>query len=516
MTIRQILATFRRRWLTIVVAVVVAVGAAVAYSTLKAPAYQSSAVVQFTAPTVTGASTSPFVLPSPLQTLGSAEVQTRAARALHDGSPAASASQVTGSVDPNTGALTVTATADSPERSQAVAQAYAQAVVDATQALAQGRVDKYTAAITSLTSQIAALQARPGAATDPLVTAQVTGLTTQISALQSAQSNIQFGEPYAAVQAPAAPGTPTGLSKAKLGAIGLLAGLIVGCGLALVRDELDDRVRDAPDVETAVAGPLLAELPQDREVRSGQVSIALVQAPQSPLAESIRDLRTSLRVLLADQEHPVLMVTSPQAGDGKTFVTANLAASWALTGGRVIVVSADFRRPHLEEILGVDATDLPGLSDLIAHTWRQAAGHDERPGGAPGGRHGVTGDVHVAELLVETGIEGLQLLPAGVQRENPSELFDSPGMGPVLDQLRQAADIVLLDTPPVLATPDAAILGGQADGAVLVASKGKTDRGDLERTARRLEATDCTVLGLVLNKVRGGGGDAYQAYGYHP
>lgn len=509
MTFRQILATFRRRWLTILVAVVVAVGAAAAYALAVAPTYQSSAVVAVATPSAASGATSPLVLPSPLQEIASAAVQSRAAALLHDAAPTTSASQVSGTVDPTTGALTITATAPSAARAQAVAQAYAQAVVDAYQAVVQGRVDRYSAAITNLTGQIAALQARPGAATDPLVAAQVTGLTSQISALQSAQSNLQFGEPYATIQTPATPGAPTGLSHAKLGAVALLGGLIAGCGIALVRDGLDDRVRDAPDIDAAVAGPLLAQLPQDRDVRSGQVALALVQAPQSPLAESVRDLRTSLRVLLADQVSPVVMVTSPQAGDGKTFVAANLAVSWALTGSKVVVVSADFRRPRLEEVLGVDGADLPGLSDLIDDTWRRRSERASDP------EKGET-DVPISELLVETGIEGLWLLPVGGHTDNPSELFGSPGIQPVLDQLRAAADIVLLDTPPVLATPDAAILGGLTDGAVLVAAKGKTDRGELERTARRLEATRCTVLGLVLNKVRGGSADLYQPYGYRP
>jgi protein-tyrosine kinase len=118
----------------------------------------------------------------------------------------------------------------------------------------------------------------------------------------------------------------------------------------------------------------------------------------------------------------------------------------------------------------------------------------------------------VSAHLLETGIDGLQLLPVGVHLDNPSELFDSPGMQPVLDQLHLLADIILLDTPPVLSAPDTAILGSLTHGAVIVASEGKTDRGDLERTAHRLEATGCQVVGLVLNHVRRTTSDGYQAY----
>ena len=115
---------------------------------------------------------------------------------------------------------------------------------------------------------------------------------------------------------------------------------------------------------------------------------------------------------------------------------------------------------------------------------------------------------------MESGIWGLQVLPAGTQLENPSELFGSPGMQPVLDQIQLLADVVLLDTPPVLAVPDTAILGSMAHGAVVVASEGKTERIYLERTIHRLEATHCQVLGVVVNRVRRSNTDSYQSYAY--
>ena len=123
-------------------------------------------------------------------------------------------------------------------------------------------------------------------------------------------------------------------------------------------------------------------------------------------------------------------------------------------------------------------------------------------------------DTAVSTHLIETGIDGLQLLPVGLHRDNPSELFDSPGMQPVLDQLHLLADVILLDTPPVLSTPDTAILASLTHGAIIVASEGRTDRADLERTAHRLESTGCRIVGLVLNHVRRTTSDGYQAYGY--
>ena len=275
-------------------------------------------------------------------------------------------------------------------------------------------------------------------------------------------------------------------------------------------------------------------------MRSGKVAIAMVQAPQSLMAESVRELRTSLRVILDDTPFPVMVVTSPEPGDGKTFVTANLAAAWAMSGSKVIVVSADFRRPRLEEIFGLRGHRAPRalrpdqgqLEELRPRRLvpGRAAGRGAGPDTA--GRPAVPGAERpapprsrrefspvpdlpsMASLLVESGIWGLQVLPAGTQLDNPSELFGSPGMQPVLDQLQLLADVVLLDTPPVLAVPDTAILGSMARGAVIVASEGRTDRSDLERTVRRLETTHCRVLGVALNRVRRASTDSYQSYAY--
>ena len=540
-----------RRKLTILVSIIVAVGAALVYSKVETPKYQSTALIVESTPSATGApSTNPVVLPDPVQQLSSTAVQLRAAAILKDPHVAQVSSQVTGTVDTTSGSLTITATNSDPSEAQAVARAYSEAFVDQTQAVVQVQVDKISTALTGLTSQIAGLQSQLGASTNSVVIAQIAGLTASYSALQAQQSTIKLGEPYTSIQVAANfPTSPTGLGKAKLIGIGIIAGLLVGCGLALGRDNFDTRLRTSPDIEAITDSPILAELPQDQDVRSGKVSIAMVQAPQSLMAESIRELRTSLRVILGDVACPILIVTSPEPGDGKTFVAANLAVAWALSGSKVIVVSADFRRPRMEDIFGLQIADQPGLSDLIKSNWKNL-GQEQRLGsiseatanGQPQAKANTRAQARpnerqatqrvdpprtmratakagpdatsVSSFLVDSGVAGLQVLPVGTQLDNPSELFGSPGMQPVLAQLPMLADIIVMDTPPVLAVPDTAILGSLATGAVVVASEGKTDRVDLERTVRRLETTECTVLGVVLNRVKRSTTDSYQSYAY--
>ncbi len=536
LTIHEFLSTLWRRKLTILVSVVVAVLVAVGYAkAIATPKYQSTAQVQMSTSSQSGGQTSaPVTFPDPVQELGSTAVQSEAAKILGDADLSTVSSDVTGTVDPVSGALTITATDPNAARAQAVAKAYSTAFTDQIQAVAQAQINKINSLIGQQRAQIAALQAQPGSATDPLTTAQIASLTSTVSNLETEISNIQVGEPYAAVQVAAGIGAPIGLSTKKLALIGFLAGLLVGCGIALVREQLDTRLRTSPDVEAVTEAPVLAELPQDGDVKAGKVVIAMVQAPQSLLAESVRELRTSLRVLVDETPCPTVVVTSPEAGDGKTFVAANLAAAWAMSGSKVVVLSADFRRPRIEEIFGIEH-GLPGLADVIQANWKTAE-DDDRPGSGgstgipsaakqagrshptsagsrPGGRP-ESRETSVSPLLVETGIRGLHVLPAGTYLDNPAELFGSPGMQPVVDQLPLIADVVLIDTPPVLAVPDTAILGSFAHGAIVVATEGRTDRGMLERTIHRLETTNCRVLGLVLNRAKHSQIDSYQSYAY--
>ncbi|MHB8430046.1 MAG: Wzz/FepE/Etk N-terminal domain-containing protein [Acidimicrobiales bacterium] len=548
LTFIQFLSILWRRKLTIAVCVVVAVAGALAYSKFRKPSYQSTALVQVSSSASSAAASgqatgnAPINLPNPAQQINSTAVQIDAARIMKDPSPSSLASQVSATVGATGGTLTITATAGDPHQAQAIASAFAQAYIDQTQTYVQAQVNKIGTAITSIGQQITQLQSQ---VVSPVTTAKIQGLTAALGTLQTQQANIQFGGPYASIQVAAdLPTAPSGLSKAKLGAIGIVAGLLVGIGIALGREQLDTRLRTSPEIEEITDSPVLAELPQDQDVRTGKVSIALVQAPHSQMSEAIRELRTSLRVLLDGQQCPLIVVTSPEAGDGKTFVAANLAAAWAMSGSKVIAVSADFRRPHLEELFGLEAEGLPGLSDLILSNWKEpdinggGPGRGERPmahrlstgerdtGGRAaqpsktalprnGKDQGNQSEkLAVGSVLRDSGIYGLRVLSAGTRLDNPSELFGSPGMQPVLDQLAVLADVVIFDTPPVLAVPDTAIVGGASNGAVVVASEGRTERIDLERTIRRLDTTHCNVLGVTVNGARRSTAENYPSYAY--
>lgn len=501
MSLQEIISTFwRKKWL-ILICVVAASVAALGYSAIQTPSYQSSSLIAINAPSTAGGTTASFTPPPATQELLGSAVQQRVASLLHETDMTAIESEVVGSVDPDTGALTITVTDTDPARAEAIAQAYTTAFVAESQALAQAQIDKITQLIDGLNQQVAQLNSAP-------VTnaSQITALESTIGSLLAQQEAIKLGEPYATEQvAPSFPTASTGLSRSKLLAIGILAGLLAGMGIALILTQTDSRIGGAPEVEERFSAPVLGELPLDRDVRAGMIKIAPLQAPHSPLTEALRDLRTSVRVAVQGVSCPIVLVTSPEPGEGKSFVASNLAAALAMSGSRVILVSADFRRPTLEEMFS--AVGKRGFSNLIEANWN-----------AIGAQEGATDqaetDTKLASVLADTGIKGLYLVPVGTRVQRPAELFGSPGIAPVMAQFSALADIVIIDTPPVLAASDTATLAAMATGTILIASEASTDQGKLERTMHRVQAARGEVLGVVINRVRRPTAGSYSSYSY--
>ena len=518
MTFSQLLTSLWRRRLTILACLVVGALAAVGYDQLQAKTYQATAQVALSSSGQqsgsSSSSASPVNLPDPTQELGSTAVAHQVAVILGLKNTDAIPGNVTGSVSSTTGNLSITVSDTDPARAEAVANAYAQAFLVGIQDVVQAQENKITASMNTLSKQITALQATGatpptgsgGTAGSTLSSAKLGALLNAYDGLQTQLTAIQIGGPYASIATPASyPSAPVGLSTKKLAGIGLLAGILVGIGAALVRDQLDTRLRSSSDVASVTDAPVLAELPLDTEIIPNSGFLALADAPRSQLAESVRELRTSLRVLLEDTKCPMVVVTSPAPNDGKTFVTANLGAALALTGNQVVVVSADFRRPAIEQAL-----ELPihrstlGLADLVASAWTvDGAGGD------------AAHRLQLPSLLLPTRIDGLRVLPAGHQRGNASELFASPGLQVVMNDLAENADIVLWDLPPVLALPDATTLARFVDGVVVVAAEGQTDQQSLASTLQRLAETRARVLGITLNRVRHPSTATYHRY-YYP
>jgi Mrp family chromosome partitioning ATPase len=253
----------------------------------------------------------------------------------------------------------------------------------------------------------------------------------------------------------------------------------------------------------------VAELPEER-IRTKRNELPIVDQPGGSLAEAIRGLRTTLRYLGATKPIRSLVVTSPQSGDGKTVTAANLAASFAASGVRTVLVSGDLRRPGLDELFGHH--DRVGVSDVLAGTWPgPPSDRDLRVASTPNGTNGSVAvrppaidAQHVEPLLLPTRLDNLKLLPAGRVPPNPSELLSSDRAAELFESLTQLADMVIIDSPPTIVA-DSTLLAGLADSVVLVVALDRTRRGALRQARQAIEAANSRVIGIVLNRVRSGG-----------
>jgi protein-tyrosine kinase len=210
------------------------------------------------------------------------------------------------------------------------------------------------------------------------------------------------------------------------------------------------------------------------------------RAPLSPAAEAYRVLRTNLQFLGLDEPLKSMLITSATPGEGKSTTAANLAAVYGQSGARVCLVDADLRRPMAAKLLGQD--NWTGLTTALI------------------------GEAPLADCLRKTTVDGLTLLPSGPVPPNPAELLGSERMSRLLAALEAEFDIVLVDTPPVLAVTDAAVLAPRVGGVVLVIRSGGTDRQAVQRAAQALQAVKARVLGTVLGAVKTAERDGYYYY----
>ena len=276
-------------------------------------------------------------------------------------------------------------------------------------------------------------------------------------------------------------------------ALGGVLGLMLGVGMAFVREYRDRSLHDEDDVERATGGlPILGRVPRMPEAEGGEQlrRDALVAAVdgQSPGSESYRTLRTNVRYSRGGEGARELVITSPGARDGKSTTAGNLAITFAQQGHRTLLVDADLRKAVQHKAFQVDR--LPGLSDVMI------------------------GEVEVSDAVRETDQPNLYLLPAGQSPPNPSELLDSERMDRTLESVRGVFDAVVFDTPPALVVTDASVIGRRVEGVLLVVRADRTDRRGARESVERLEQVGADVLGVVFNDA---GGSTYGYYGryYH-
>jgi capsular exopolysaccharide synthesis family protein len=293
------------------------------------------------------------------------------------------------------------------------------------------------------------------------------------------------------VRPPSVPQGPISPNPVRNIGLGVVLGLLVGFGVALLRDTFDTSIKSERDVKDAVGETIIGGITFDPE---GPKNPLIVQSdPHGPRAEAFRSLRTNLQFVDAANHPRSIVFTSSLPGEGKTTTTANLAISMAAAGARVCVIEGDLRRPRLLRYMGMEGS--VGLTNVLI------------------------GQAELVDVLQPFGDTGIQVLGAGQIPPNPSELLGSETMSRTIRQLEEMFDYVIIDAPPVLPVTDATVLSTITGGVVLVVGCGVVNSEQLSRALMSVNAVNGNVLGLVVNRIPTRGANAQSYYygeGYAP
>ncbi|WP_081809419.1 polysaccharide biosynthesis tyrosine autokinase [Mycobacterium sp. URHB0044] len=269
-------------------------------------------------------------------------------------------------------------------------------------------------------------------------------------------------------------------------ALGLALGVIFGIGLAFLRDRLDNTVKNPQILEQIVGAGLVATIPVDKTRRKNPA--IPFAGDRSAIAEAFRKLRTNLQFLDVDDPPRVLVVASSLPSEGKSTTAINLALALAEADHNVVLVEGDMRRPKLHTYL--DLVGSVGFSTVL------------------------TGRASLPEVLQKTRFPGLTVLTSGAVPPNPSELLGSLAAKKILSELRGSFDFVIVDTSPLLAVTDAAVLAAESDGVLMIARFGETKRDQLAHAVANLENVGARILGAIFTMMSARQNEAYY-YSYY-
>ena len=468
---RYLRQAWRRKWILLAVVVLVPLGTYLL--TQRQPkVYESSTLLKVGAQNISVSSQVTFASSGTTETatiIKTTGVGKVAARKL--GEPPSAAGALIGKISTSvqddssdTGFMTITAQDSDPDQAARIANAFAAAIT-------QTRTNSATSEIDDT---IASLEQQGGGPDAAAARAQ------QISELRATRAGLsgttQVIEPATASSTPISP------HPGRNAKIAFIFALLIAAGLVPLLDTMDRRLREPEELEEIADVPLLGSIPDE----------AFPDKGSGPFVhEAFQTLRAGLTYFNIDRTISTVLICSPTRGDGKTTVAANLARSLAEDGRKVIAVDCDLRRPQLAKRLGITEDVNFGLDSVLI---------DRR---------------EIGEALVDVEIEGgtLRVLPGGTP-PNPAVLLGSDRMRSLLAQLREEADMVIVDTPPLLAVSDAIPLQEQASGTVLVARVDHTNRDGARKATSYISTAGGNLLGFVATGIQLGGVGGSQASGY--
>lgn len=320
-------------------------------------------------------------------------------------------------------------------------------------------------------------------------------LEQELSALRLSAQSLSLGaaaaQTYVSIAEPAeVPKSPFSPRTWVFTALGVFAGLLVAIGIVALLEYLDNSVKASTDLVHLAGAPLLAAVPEVAKLQAGAKQVFVLTQPQSPAAEAVRLLRTNLEFASAVRTITTLAITSAGSGEGKSTITANIGTVMAQAGLVTVIIDADLRRPTQHRIFGV--RNDTGLSTLLTHD-----------------------DIPWEDVAHPTAVPGLDLVPSGPIPPNPADLFTTNRWPQLLERIAEVADVILIDTSPVLSVSDPLIVATKADAVLLICRAGHTRVDALRRAAHSLHQVGVRLAGVVVNQQSGRGEEDYYYSAYY-
>ncbi|MDP9255101.1 MAG: polysaccharide biosynthesis tyrosine autokinase [Actinomycetota bacterium] len=275
--------------------------------------------------------------------------------------------------------------------------------------------------------------------------------------------------------------------------LGIIVGLALGIGLASLRESLDTRVHSADELRARLGLPLLGQVPKPAGRLAQAQQLTTLAEPAGSSAEAFRMLKTSMDVSQLQQRVDSIVITSTAKGEGKSTTAANLAVTLARSGRHVILVDLDLRHPRINRFFALG--DRPGLTSVADGDVKLVDALN-------------VVDVHTDPPPTNTGL--LEIMTVGPPPPDPAEFLSSSFVPDALAALAARCDVLLIDTPPLLAAADAMTIATRADAVILVAGVHQVSRATLAETRRVLEACVALKLGFIATGSNGGGRYAYR------
>jgi capsular exopolysaccharide synthesis family protein len=505
----------RRRWMVILLALIVVPAATMALTLSKEKEYTATSVLLIRSDGTELLFRDTPVLPSSPDEEREAATQAdlasltpvaaETARRLGPGVTAGTVgSSVKVNVSPSSNIVRVEAINTDPELARRMANTYAQEFIDFR---AEGRRAKLDAIRNTLEGQVQRVNRRitrlertgtagPGGERRAELR-QLRDEREQILQRQgelSATSAVQAGN-LELVERAQTPGSPSSPKPMRNLVVGIGLGLVLGLGLAALFEILDRRLKEPREIEEIFKRPIVGAVPESRDVaQAGAQASELTPGDR----EAFRMLRTSLHYFNVTQPVHSVLVTSPAPEDGKTTIAWNLAAAAASSGTKTLLLEAELRKPSF-----VRQFNLPmeaGLTDFLAYGLDVEDVTYQLPLGE--GRHGT----EAAAVL--------SVIPAGATPPNPTDLIESDRMAWLIKAVESRYDFVVIDAPPATVVSDALPLINQVSGVLVVTRLGKTTRDGAQHLQDRLQNMGAPVLGVVINSIGSADGVYGQAYGY--